>query len=178
MLFKELIEKINAMLEENFKKDVIIIGQGYSSSYDTKQGRKVISTYELNCYISKLSNEIGLDIDYRYGIGDREIYIFGHALKIRRKKSGIIGSWSYTDKMTIVKLEPLSEENLELSLDAVKEQYENSIRRTKEAEQEQQQKNIDSFTHLLATYNLSVKDFHIALEKYEHLSYAEKKMLK
>jgi hypothetical protein len=92
---KDLIDKVNEQLLENWNKPVIKDG----NHYDTVNGRKVISPSDAQDIIDAVFGVyFGLE-SYEVGVYNSETKLH---LKFKKKKSGIKGGWGKTDKMTVV----------------------------------------------------------------------------
>jgi hypothetical protein len=169
----QIIELVNERLKENINKEVI--DKGYNE-YDEVNGRKVIKEYELK----KIMNEYAGD-EVHFYVDKGRILSFCHvAIDLKRKKSGMISRWSYSDQLTFSELSTtgiLDSRFLDMTIAEIKTDYIKE-RDAKDAQEEQAKKaEIDYFMKSLKDAGITLKDFETLKNTYSSMSYGAKRKL-
>ena len=119
MTLKQILKTINNELKENFNRPIIKRESSYwwNSSYDTKNGRKLISDNDFKKILSKY----GIIAHYC----NKKYCVYGVDIKVKKRRSGVKDSWDGTERMTIVNAYCDNVEALEMTLSQLKQKEEN-----------------------------------------------------
>ena len=181
MLIKEVIEKVNEVLKNDFEKPVIKLSR-YNGGYDEVNGRKVNDTMNVKNIIHSIIKNEGISQIY-FNTEGRNITAEGtcrlFTLKTKSKKSDVIG-WNYNNQLTIVSIElaedykDLEDKDLQQLIQekAVEEQQ------RKEREKQMLDNRMSNFKNLLSEKGIGVEDFQELLMSYNSLDFRQQFSLK
>ena len=175
MKLREMLEKINTILSENMKKEVIQTSD-YGYKYDEVNGRKVIHDMNIKSFICEESGIGSLYVNINKAVN---LDFLGIKFKLKRKKSGLKSSYDYTDRLTYseIIINKEFEDKLDIELDQLHIDYRNDIQKEYRKTEERQLSNINKFKDSLKGLNMTVEQFKELREQYELLSYFEKDLL-
>jgi len=172
MLLKELIEKVNMELKTIFERSIIKIGY---NDYDYKNGRKVISVYDVCKLLREMSENKYYFTDKKFDIEFANI-----TLKTKRKKSDITNSWDNTNQMTVTEIYLPDYEDQELlnkTLEEIAETEKQQKNETQLEEARKKEQNKQDFITNLNKFGMTINDFITMKYQYEKLGYSERREL-
>jgi hypothetical protein len=171
LTLREILLEINTELEAIFNKSVIHMN--YYNKYDTENGRRIITLYDV---LDKIQGYTNTRLFLTYNKHDIVLYGSDFVIKTKRKKSGMRSSWNSKERYTIVKVS-VDEKFLDRTLAEVYEEHKTK-RQTKEQEEDiynEIQKT--NFINKLNGINLSFDAFVDLLKEYNNLSHKTKESI-
>jgi hypothetical protein len=167
LTIKEIAEKVNATLQENFDKPVIPVKLGRSYQYDTENGRDIITSNDLDSIIRGIVNKV---VWTKKGIVEIScIDLF----KIKRKKSEM-RSCNSENAQTITAIEILEGVDSEKTLEELIYERKQKEMRLAQQQQEIKDERKEKFIKFLEDNNVSFDVFESMVYLYNNLSYADK----
>lgn len=109
---------------------------------------------------------------------ENTLEIFGIPFRVKRKRSGMISSWHYTNMMTVVKLEVFEEckDNMDSDIQDLYNSYIDKQRNIRKAENEASLLEYQEFVEKLRGLQISPNEFYNLMNKYKSLSYKATKL--
>lgn len=175
---REIINEVNKVLDENMKKEVIPTG-GWGYGYDTVRGRTYFETGEVAHMIRAVLKDLGIICPIVAMDRDTKISMLGMKLKLRKKRSGLVNDWSRSERMTVVKVEPVEEyPNLDRDIIEVAKEYLQAVKEREEERENNEDRQVKNFKEKLHNYGMNIKEFFDLMKEYENFNYNVKSKLK
>lgn len=174
---REIIKEVNKVLEENMKKEVISTG-GWGYGYDTVRGRTYFEGGEVAHMIREILKDLGIVCPVVAMDRDTKISMLDMKLKLKKKRSGLINDWSRSERMTVIKVEPVEEyPNLDRDIIEVAKEYLQVVKEREEERENGENKQVKEFKEKLQGYDMNIKEFFDLMEEYENFNYNVKSKL-